>query len=174
MGYIFISYSHKDMVYVHHLEEALKDRGFNVWIDDRIDYGTRWPKVIQEQLDACDAFIVVVSENSYESEWVQSEVARAKRKGKPFFPLLLSGDPWITVEVTQYVDVKDQGLPPEKFYQRLTQITTQNEQPPASLLKPIVTPHTLTPPEVRKQAKNYTSFVVGGIAIAGSLGIAVI
>ena len=24
-----------------------------------------WPKVIQDQLDACDAFIVVVSENSY-------------------------------------------------------------------------------------------------------------
>jgi len=80
MGHIFISYSHKDKDYVHKLQEALQNEGFEVWVDDRIDYGTRWPKVIQEQLDSCSAFIVVVSESAFESEWVQNEVARAKRK----------------------------------------------------------------------------------------------
>ena len=84
MGHIFISYSHNDKEYVHKLQEALLSQGFNVWIDDRIDYGTRWPKVIQDHLDGCDAFIVIVSENSFESEWVQNEVTRAKRIGKPF------------------------------------------------------------------------------------------
>lgn len=122
MGHIFISYSHKDKEYVHRLQEAIQNDGFEVWIDDRIDYGTRWPKVIQEQLDSCSAFIVVVSENAFESEWVQNEVTRAKRKGKPFFPLLLSGDPWLSVETTQYVDVKDNSLPPQKFYDKLSKI----------------------------------------------------
>src|SRR5271157_6024020 len=128
MGHIFISYSHKDKDYVHNLQEELLKQGFNVWIDDRIDYGTRWPKVIQDHLDDCDAFIVIVSENSFDSEWVQNEVTRAKRIGKPFFPLLLSGSPWLSIESTQYVDVTNKELPPEKFYEHLALVTPRGER----------------------------------------------
>lgn len=46
MGHIFISYSHKDLSYIHKLAEALVNEGFEVWIDDRIDYGDEWPMVI--------------------------------------------------------------------------------------------------------------------------------
>jgi len=122
MGHIFISYSHKDKDYVHKLQEALKSEGFDVWIDDRIDYGDEWPIVIQERLDACDAFILVATENSFKSKWVQKEVTRAQRINKPFFPLLLSGDTWLSIESTQYVDVKNQELPPKKFYERLAHV----------------------------------------------------
>ena len=79
MGHIFISYSHKDKEYVHRLQEELLKQGFSVWMDDRIDYGTPWPKIIQDHLNNCDAFILIVSENSFESEWVQKEVARAEK-----------------------------------------------------------------------------------------------
>lgn len=130
MGHIFISYSHNDKDYAYKLVNDLNARGFNAWVDDRIDYGTKWPKVIQEQLDTCEAFIVVISENSYASEWVQSEVARAQRKGKPIFPLLLSGDTWLSIESTQYVDVTDRSLPPEKFYERLGLSTGTADVPP--------------------------------------------
>jgi hypothetical protein len=65
----------------------------------------------------------VVTENAFESKWVQNEVTRADRKGKPFFPLLLQGDPWLSVEAVQYVDVKNGSLPPEKFYERLEKVT---------------------------------------------------
>jgi hypothetical protein len=136
MGHIFISYSHKDRAYVHKLQDALQNEGFEVWIDDRIDYGTRWPKVIQDQLDSCSVFIVVVSENSYESEWVQNEVARAKRKVKPIFPLLLSGEPWISVETTQYLDVRNQSLPRKKFYSDLASILRKEAKP-----RPVVSLH---------------------------------
>ena len=126
MGHIFISYSHKDKEYLHKLQDALQKEDFDVWVDDRIDYGTQWPKVIQDQLDASTVFILVVSDNSYESEWVQNEVARAKRKGIPFFPLLLSGDPWLSVESTQYVDVRGEKLPPLEFYERLGILVPRN------------------------------------------------
>ncbi len=122
MGHIFISYSHKDKDYVEKLEKKLQDEGFEVWIDHDIDYGTQWPKEIQKALDACDAFIVVVSENAYASEWVQAEVARAKRKKKPFFPLLLKGDTWLTIEAIQYVNVKGKKLPPKDFFDRLGKV----------------------------------------------------
>ena len=50
MPCIFVSYSHEDNEYPHRLEEALKLKGFEVWLDDRIDYGTQWPEEIEEKL----------------------------------------------------------------------------------------------------------------------------
>jgi ActR/RegA family two-component response regulator len=41
VSHIFISYSHDDGDYARKLESALKQRGFEVWIYDRIDCGTR-------------------------------------------------------------------------------------------------------------------------------------
>ena len=77
MGYIFISYSHKDKKYVHKFQETLQKEGFDIWIDDRIDYADEWLKVIEKHLDNCDAFIIVMSKNSYESD----SLPTAFRKG---------------------------------------------------------------------------------------------
>ncbi|MCP4139325.1 MAG: toll/interleukin-1 receptor domain-containing protein [Chloroflexi bacterium] len=128
MGHVFISYSHKDKKYVEKLEKKLISEGFEVWIDHHIDYGSQWSKEIQRALDTCDAFVVVVSENAYKSKWVQNEVARADRKKKPFFPLLLQGEAWLVIEAFQYVDVKNGALPPEKFYRRLATVTVRKKK----------------------------------------------
>lgn len=119
MGHLFISYSHKDKDYVHRLADFLQDRNFEVWIDDRIDYGTRWPVVIEDAIDHCESFVLIASESARQSEWVQNEVARASRLRKPFFPLLLDGGPWLSFESTQYHDVRGGKLPDEKFINNL-------------------------------------------------------
>lgn len=80
MGPIFISYSHKDTKYAHGLADHLKTMGFETWIDERVDYGSQWPHELQKQLDTCDAFILVMTPRSFTSDWVQSELQRAKRK----------------------------------------------------------------------------------------------
>ena len=116
MGHIFISYSHKDKAYVHKLQKALQDEGFDVWIDDRIDYGKIWPLVIQEQLDSSDALILVMTLSSFESFWVQNELERARQKKKPIFTLLLEGDVWLSVQTLQYADVRHGRLPPDDFF----------------------------------------------------------
>jgi hypothetical protein len=123
MGHIFISYSHKDTDYAHGLADHLKGMGFDVWIDERLDYGSQWPQEIQKQLDSCDAFILIMTPRSFTSEWVQSELQRAKRKLKPIFPLLLEGDePWLSVESTQYYDVRGESFPDAKFYSALKRV----------------------------------------------------
>ena len=127
MNQIFISYSHKDRPYVQKLQKSLQNEGFDVWIDDRIDYGTTWPAVIQKNLDDCGAFIVVMSENSYESKWVQNEVTRAGRKKKPLFILLLSGDTWLSFEAIQYENVIGGKLPSEKFYENLARVVPRQK-----------------------------------------------
>src|SRR5215208_5166586 len=123
MGHIFISYSHKDTVYAHKLAENLQRMGFEAWIDERLDYGSQWPQELQKQLDSCSAFIVIMSPRSYESDWVQSELQRARRKSKPIFPLLLEGDePWLSVESTQYYDVRESADPDPKFTSDLKKV----------------------------------------------------
>jgi hypothetical protein len=128
MGYIFISYSHTDRKYVHRLAESLEQEGFNVWIDDRMDYGSDWPYEIQQRLDACDALILVMSPRSLTSKWVQNELNRALRKEKPIFPLMLEGnEPWLAVESIHYIDVSDGRLLEEKYYERLALVTPRNK-----------------------------------------------
>ena len=134
MGHIFISYSHADQQYVDKLHAALLSEGFNAWIDGRINYGDQWPKVIQQHLDECDAFIIVMSRNSFESDMVQNELTRAREKKKPIFPILLDGDSWLIVQAKQYVDVRDGSLPTEKFYKRL-EAFSRREPPVESEVK---------------------------------------
>jgi hypothetical protein len=162
MSHIFISYSRKDSEYAHALADHLQSLGLPVWIDDRIDYGSQWPGEIQKQLDACDAFILIMSPRSFASEWVQSELQRAKRKAKPVFPLLLEGDEtWLPVEATQYYDVRNRSLPDDEFYSDLKQAMSAPtpSQPPGSAVK--AEPIKYTPPGRRK---NVGWFAAGGIA----------
>lgn len=120
MGHIFISYNHKDAEYARKLANALRGKGFDIWIDAAIEYGSEWPLELQEHLDACEALVVIMTPASYASKWVQNELNRAMRKSKPVFPLLLDGDePWLSVEATQYTDVRGGKLPSEDFYQLL-------------------------------------------------------
>jgi hypothetical protein len=140
MGHIFISYNHKDKDYAHKLTDDLQQKGFTVWIDARLDYGSQWPHEIQKHLDTCDAFILIMTPRSFASEWVQSELQRAKRKLKPIFPLLLEGDePWLSIESTQYYDVREANLPDTRFYSALKRVasTKKNAETFPNLKKPI-------------------------------------
>jgi hypothetical protein len=129
MGHIFISYSHKDMDYAYRLTETLQASGFQVWIDTRLDYGSQWPREIQKRLDSCDAFILIMTPRSFDSDWVQSELQRAKRKGRPIFPLLLEGDEtWLSVESTQFYDVRGGKFPDARFFSALKQAVAVGSQ----------------------------------------------
>lgn len=164
MGHIFISYSHTDSEYAHALAEQLQSMGFSVWIDDRIDYGSQWPREIQKHLDSCDAFILIMSPRSFASEWVLSELQRAKRKAKPVFPLLLEGDEtWLSVESTQYYDVRNRNVPDTEFYSDLKQAVSAriSSQPQGSVIK--AEPVENIRPERRK--------TVGLVAVGGIVAI---
>ena len=107
-----------------------------------------WPKVIQDHLNNCGALILIVSENSFDSEWVQKEVARAKRIGKPVFPILLNGNLWPSVELTQGMDTANKELLPEKFYEQLALVSPREEHPAEETLtnaKPLKVPRMKRP-----------------------------
>jgi len=171
MSHIFISYSHKDTDYAHKLAENLQGMGFNVWIDERLDYGSQWPLEIQTQLDSCDAFIVIMTSHAFTSEWVQSELQRAKRKLKPIFPVLLEGDePWLSVESTQFYDVRGEKLPDAKFYSAIRRVvsvgqtdTTLHYVKEKAKLAPL--PQSTPPPVVKP--KNISTEIL--VALIGAV-----
>ncbi len=163
MGHIFISYSHTDAEYAHALADSLHGMGLEVWIDARLDYGSQWPLEIQKQLDSCDAFILIMSPRSFASDWVQSELQRAKRKLKPIFPVLLEGDePWLSVESTQFYDVRNGGFPDNKFYSALKRVVSVSQE--AKTFNNMPKPTSNTAPVRRSQPKTNMGII---LAVAG-------
>lgn len=124
MSHVFISYSKKDKEYARKLADKLIELGFDVWIDDRIDYGEDWWREIVRAIRGAKAFIAIMSDESDASDWVQREVTLADKHKIPAFPLWLDGDfhaseNWAIYVRTQYVDVRGGHLPSGGFYNRL-------------------------------------------------------
>lgn len=129
MADVFISYSHRDSDYAHRLADELRCHQIDVWINDRIDYGDEWPRTIQQNLIACQTFIVIMSTNAFNSVWVQNEVSYAQANHKTIFPLLLEGEVWLSMSAVQYVDVRAGELPPSRFYEKVRESLEQREVP---------------------------------------------
>ncbi len=122
MAHVFISYAHIDRVYARKLADHLLASGFDVWIDDRIDFGSNWEQAIFEAVDTCAAFVVVMSPAAYRSQWVQRERLYAEAQAKPPFPLLLDGSVFPFYIAIQYYDVRGGKLPDPTFIEQLAQV----------------------------------------------------
>jgi Leucine-rich repeat (LRR) protein len=94
MARVFLSHSSKDSNFVStELVPLLESNGVSTWysiVDIRS--AEEWERSIREGLESCDWFLVVVSLNSVQSEWVRAEVdwALEHRKGR-VIPVLLGG-----------------------------------------------------------------------------------
>lgn len=72
---IFISYSHQDKGFVDALARNLVYARHNVWIDTwELNAGESLLDRVQEAIGESDAILVVLSENSINSEWCKREV----------------------------------------------------------------------------------------------------
>ncbi|MCK6578224.1 MAG: TIR domain-containing protein [Anaerolineae bacterium] len=108
MAHVFISYSKQDIEFARRLRRMLENAGFPVWMDETaLVPSERWWRRIEENIRACDSFIVVMSPNSQSSDWVEREVLLAERLRKPIFPVLLAGEPWSRLANIQFVPIPD-------------------------------------------------------------------
>ena len=73
---VFISYSHRDKPIVDKIISQLEIDGHDVWVDSlKLFPGDNLQRKIQEGLETADAFVIVISENSFRSESVQHEIS---------------------------------------------------------------------------------------------------
>jgi hypothetical protein len=84
--YLFISHSSKDHLQTDYLAEGLRAAGHHCWVDvTDIPDGSTWARTIEHGVRGCAALIVVMTENSRASEWVERETLLALELKKPIF-----------------------------------------------------------------------------------------
>lgn len=82
MSDIFISYSSKDRPWVERFAKMLETYGWSVWWDRNIPTGESFNAVIRHELRTARCAIVVWSQQSVDSEWVQAEADEARKQDK--------------------------------------------------------------------------------------------
>ncbi len=85
---IFISYSRHNRDVADAIANDLRARGADVFIDyQRLSAGDSFPDRLREEITACDAFVLLMSAQSAESQWVQDEEMLARTLEKPIIPV---------------------------------------------------------------------------------------
>src|SRR5476649_272592 len=82
MADIFISYARSTATQAQAVAQALRAQGYGVWLDDAIPAHRAYADVIEEELKAAAAVVVVWSAEAVKSQWVQSEADHARETGK--------------------------------------------------------------------------------------------
>lgn len=93
MAQIFISHSSVDGTEAAELLEWLRSQGFTSTFldfdDERgIAPGEKWESTLYREISACDAVILILTPNWFQSKWCFVEFAQARALGKAIFPLV--------------------------------------------------------------------------------------
>lgn len=110
MADVFISYAQPDRETAFHIAEFLEQQGIVCWIAPRdVPPGKDYGAAIIDGIETAKALVLVLSEHSNESGFVQKEVERAVSKAKPLLPVRIreitpSGSMEFFVSSAQWVD----------------------------------------------------------------------
>lgn len=131
---IFISYSRQDRHTAEQFATSLEREGFVVWWDDAIHSGETFDEVIEEELRAAKAVVVLWSPRSVISRWVRAEATIADRRRRLVPAIIEPCDKPIIFELTQTVDLSHwQGDNSDRvwriFVKDLCRMTGKTESP---------------------------------------------
>src|SRR5437879_1361287 len=112
MKRVFISYSHDDESVARELKESLHSTEVLGWMDQAdIAAGEASSRSVKESLRQASAVVVLVSERSLKSQWVQFEIGAALAMDKLIIPILIGpsgGEPplpdWL--QGIRYIDAR--------------------------------------------------------------------
>src|SRR3954463_12676167 len=82
MSDVFISYARKTARHAKAAALALQARGYSVWFDEHLPAHLAFSEVIEQELAAAKAVLVIGSSEAVNSEWVRSEAGRGRRQKK--------------------------------------------------------------------------------------------
>lgn len=104
---IFISYSREDRTAAHHFAECFEYEGFSVWWDAALHSGETFDEVIEAELRAARAVVVLWSPRSVASRWVRAEATMADRRNKLAPAIIEPCDRPIIFELTHTTDLSN-------------------------------------------------------------------
>jgi len=104
---IFLSYSREDRSAARHFAESFAGEGFSVWWDAALRSGQTFDEVIERELRAAKAVVVLWSPRSVASRWVRAEATLADRRNKLVPAIIEPCDRPIIFELTHAADLAD-------------------------------------------------------------------
>ena len=104
---IFISYSREERPAARHFAESFAREGFSVWWDAVLRSGETFDEVIEKELRAAKAVVVLWSTRSVASRWVRAEATLADRGNKLVPVIIETCDRPIIFELTHAADLAD-------------------------------------------------------------------
>jgi hypothetical protein len=102
---IFISYSREDRPAARHFAESFTNEGFSVWWDAVLRTGETFDEVIEKELRAAKAVVVLWSPRSVASRWVRAEATLADRANKLVPAIIEACNLPIIFELTHAADL---------------------------------------------------------------------
>lgn len=99
---VFISYRRDPSAdLARHIYDKLKSRGANVFLDVEAINGGRFEAIIEREIILRDYFLVLLTPNTLDSEWVRREIATALRHQKKIIPVSARGFSLATASLPQ-------------------------------------------------------------------------
>lgn len=112
---IFISYSHKDEIYLEklqtHLSPLIRNKLISIWHDRKIVPGSNWTNEINNELEKSDLILFLISADFIASDYcfgveVKRALQKDKNKESVVIPIILRHCDW---KLLQFSDL--QALP---------------------------------------------------------------
>ncbi|MBO5416732.1 MAG: leucine-rich repeat protein [Clostridia bacterium] len=87
--YIFVSYSHVDVLKVREILKRIDREKFRYWYDDTMEIGEDFRLELQTKIENCSAFLLFISDASMQSKYCGMEIIMAFKNNKRIFPVYL-------------------------------------------------------------------------------------
>ena len=123
---VFISYSSKDTQIIKKILSQMKAAGIEYWkAPEMIPAGSNYAREIPRAIERCKVFVLMISESSQDSIWVEKEIDCAINARKTIVPLNLTGAPMSemfrfylnNVQTIMYSENEEQAM--QQFIERL-------------------------------------------------------
>ncbi|MBX3561156.1 MAG: TIR domain-containing protein [Sphingomonas sp.] len=90
-GHVFVSHGSEDSQDAESLAGFIEAKGVRAWIAPRdVRPGQDYSEQLQEAIESCAAFVVLITDKANKSPYVRAETEMAFSTGKPIFPLRTS------------------------------------------------------------------------------------
>ena len=123
--FLFASYAHSDKLHVYPIIDYLHKSDFNIWYDEGISVSEDWKKSIVKNIENCSAFLVFITPNTIESDYVRKEINYALSKKKSFYAVYLKdtqlpGD--LEFDIAGIQSMKKYTMPDGEFFTKIKEV----------------------------------------------------
>lgn len=91
---VFVSYSSQDRQFVNSIVQILKEEGIGYWkAPEMIPAGSSYAREIPKAIKECEVFLLMLSQTSQQSIWVEKETDSAISRRKRIIPFQIDEEP---------------------------------------------------------------------------------